>query len=319
MRVWTTSERQTKADNLPLILPMPRCSYRKPISSAPWITIDPVLRADCVALCRNGRLMLLALVAFVVGSVRARAEDLGEAVDAVVVALTDHPSKPALREFDQANTESRERRFPLQCAPEDAPQKGNAHFASETLSPRLKLLLQSMRSHAPPAFCTYFANRSFGFKPTDRLFSSIPSNAKRQRPTIRTLLTAALFHALNLSNENRSSGAMMAALSVPPRQLAEYSIERTHAPPTGALATCIAFPRTGSLVLSSSSRCSSGSKLPQNPAHTCIEVRAHDADRVADLRAPDVRLLAFPHRSLPSLPIDSSPPRWEDEPIFMPP
>src|SRR5690242_17923763 len=44
------------------LVPTPRCFHRA-ASSSPWLAVDPVLRADCMAFCRNVRLAIVAVFA----------------------------------------------------------------------------------------------------------------------------------------------------------------------------------------------------------------------------------------------------------------
>jgi len=48
---------------LPRLVPMPKCYRRAAVRLSPWLAVDPVLMADCMAVCRRIRLTLVAVVA----------------------------------------------------------------------------------------------------------------------------------------------------------------------------------------------------------------------------------------------------------------
>jgi hypothetical protein len=67
------NDRHVAARTLPLVLPMPRASYLTAAAPHPWVAIDPLFGAQCIALYRSIRLTLLALIAFLSGPRTLRA------------------------------------------------------------------------------------------------------------------------------------------------------------------------------------------------------------------------------------------------------
>ena len=138
---------------LPLVLPMPRASYWTAAAPHPWVAVDPVFGAQCIALYRSIRLTLLALIAFLSGPRTLRAGQ----------------TKPA-QEIGSSAT----------CAPQDANVPATARRAVRRARPgcfirrtelnisvRVSLAsdlpardtpeLTMQRTHAPPALQTQIA------------------------------------------------------------------------------------------------------------------------------------------------------------------
>ena len=65
--------RATQSRSLSLILPMPRSSHWVVSAPSPWVAVDPVFGAQCVAFYRSVRFTLLALIAFLAGPRSMRA------------------------------------------------------------------------------------------------------------------------------------------------------------------------------------------------------------------------------------------------------
>jgi hypothetical protein len=189
--------RATQTRPLPLILPMPRSSHWVVTAPSPWVAVDPVFGAQCVAFYRSVRFTLLALIAFLAGPRTMRAGRTERATE--IGSLTRLPQPQA---NSSASEQSARRTFPrsFSCkAGHNDHANGATALAADT--PRREMLqLTVERTHAPPAQSSRIASCLFcKFLP-------------------------------NLS----VAGRMAFIVDVPKRDSFYLLIKRTHAPPAGS-------------------------------------------------------------------------------------
>jgi hypothetical protein len=131
------------------LVPMP-CCFRRASTSSPWLAIDPVLRADCMAFCRNVRLTFVAVFALLGLSKMACAA--GPAANRVQTDTVDLPAQNRSVELASA-VECANHRVP-KLAISAAPFGRKTPLTVGTLfnmpcpeAPRIDM----ERAHAPPA------------------------------------------------------------------------------------------------------------------------------------------------------------------------
>jgi hypothetical protein len=209
--------RATQARPLLLILPMPRSSHWAVTAPSPWVVVDPVFGAQCVAFYRSVRLTLLALIAFVAGPRSMRAGRTERAAENGSLTRLPQPQANSSASEQSARRTS-PRSFSCKAGLNDYPNGATA-LAGDT--PRREMLqLTVERTHAPPAQSSRIASCLFcKFLP-------------------------------NLS----VAGRMAFIVDVPKRDSFYLLIKRTHAPPAGsppAALHCTSFDRSVQLSLHS--------------------------------------------------------------------
>jgi hypothetical protein len=225
------NHRCIQARTLPLILPMPRASYWTGNSGSPWLSVDPVFGAQCLAVYRSVRLTLLALIALLGGSRSVRAGERAERSQEIG-SLTAVP----LQQANAERTEQQARRQVCTRSIFSRPQVNRSVAGAAALAvdaPRRDTpQLDVKRTHAPPAGHLLTAFR------TTRFDRSLPSLAAFPQPSrlSRTRLqapgaTSFLFHSRRPLTNESVAGATALAVDAPRRDALQLEVERTHAPP----------------------------------------------------------------------------------------
>jgi hypothetical protein len=208
--------RATQSRSLSLILPMPRSSHWVVSAPSPWVAVDPVFGAQCVAFYRSVRFTLLALIAFLAGPRSMRAGRTERATE--IGSLTRVPQPQA---NSSASEQSARRTFPRCFSRKAAHNNANEATALASDTPRREMLqLTVERTHAPPA----------------------------QQSRIASCLFCKFLPNLSVV------GRMAFLVDAPKRDSVHLLLQRTHAPPAGsppAALQCTSLDRSVQLSLHS--------------------------------------------------------------------
>lgn len=157
---------------VPRLLPKPRC-FRPTAAAAPWIAVDPVLRADCVLLCRSVQLAFVAFLALLAGTRNSFAVSPTATPDRLASVRLPQTGS----EMEQSVSICSERTLP------SAQKEGERSFIIRDLSVARSYLdplipkvpqLNLERAHAPPAAASAFLKIRTHFRSTARLAVSLP-------------------------------------------------------------------------------------------------------------------------------------------------
>jgi hypothetical protein len=138
---------------LPCVLPMPSASYWTAAGSQPWVAVDPVFAAECIALYRSIRLTLLALIAFLSGPRTLRADQTKSAQEISSSATCAPQDANAPATASRAARSTRPARFIRRT---ELTISTRVSFASD-LPARDAPELTMQRTHAPPVIQTRIA------------------------------------------------------------------------------------------------------------------------------------------------------------------
>jgi len=174
---------------------MPRSSHWAVNAPSPWVAVDPVFGAQCVAFCRSVRFTFLALIAFLAGPRSMRAGRTERATE--IASLTRLPQPGA---NSSASEQSARRTFPRSFSCKAGNNDANGATALAGNTPRREMLqLTVQRTHAPPV----------------------------QQSRIASCLFCKFLPNLSVA------GRMAFIVDVPKRDSLYLLIQRTHAPPAG--------------------------------------------------------------------------------------
>jgi len=201
------------------LISMPRCFHRASIGS-PWLAIDPVLQADCMAFCRSVRLTLVAVFALLgLSKMACAAPACNNAPTGIANLLLQNGNVEVASAVECANqnavkvviSTAHGRKIPLTF--------GNLFKIPSPEAPKINM----ERAHAPPAthmplalirISIYFARsslaKSSGIVPQFRLSLPVPS------PSItidRQLMTPPVPGACALLRGSARSTALLSAIS----------------------------------------------------------------------------------------------------------
>jgi hypothetical protein len=138
---------------LPLVLPMPRASYWTAAAPQPWVAVDPVFGAECVALYRSIRLTLLALIAFLSGprTLRAGQTKSAQEISSSATCAPQDANLPAAA--TRAIRPTRSGRFIRRTEHTISARVSRASDLPARAIPEVTM----QRTHAPPALQTQIA------------------------------------------------------------------------------------------------------------------------------------------------------------------
>lgn len=240
-----------RAQSMPLIMPMPRSSYRVVDSNSPWVSVDPVFGKECLALYRSVRLTLLALIAFMTGPLRLRAET-GHG-DSVLQTRTGRLLKiqspnSALDSQTAPDSQTRIARLGLRdpggfrtrlisSARMNSERVVSAIAFALDAPKRGSPQLESRRTHAPPAASAPTGKTTVESDSFIRLLKSVPQHQTRFFPAYRQAFGQIDVKPFQVppSTQTTTVGAAALALHTPKIQFPELEVIRAHAPPSDRL------------------------------------------------------------------------------------
>jgi hypothetical protein len=223
--------------SFPLILPMPGSLNRVIDCNSPWVSTDPVLLRECLAVYRSVRLVLLALIAFVSGPRRIQAEEANSESQWLVATAhleTNEIRGSGLRRQSSAFNESvlaRKDHFTSPVSP--APGDTNVNCGAGALaldSPKLpSLSREATRAHAPPLSLIL---KNFDASKLDRKITILQPAAHSATTLLSAIHQAQIFAQLVAHPPSMRNGSVVAILLYPPkRKSLHLDVIRAHAPP----------------------------------------------------------------------------------------
>ncbi len=236
-RYKTNDERDTGRCTLPLILPMHRSLNRVIDSNSPWVSTDPVLLRECLAVYRSVRLILLALIAFVSGPRRIQAEEAsGESHWRVATAhfeTNESRDSGFRRQSGTLHEAVQARRDNFTSPISGTPTDTDVHCGARTLAldtpKKQSLSREATQAHAPPASPILMNSDVSKLDRTITLLQPAAHRATTLRPSTQSaqIFAQLIAHPLLISN----GGPVAVILEVPKRTSLHLDVIRAHAPP----------------------------------------------------------------------------------------
>jgi hypothetical protein len=237
-RYKTKNEQDIGMCTLPLILPMHRSLNRVIDSDSPWVSTDPVLWRECLALYRSVRLILLALIAFVSGPRRIQAEEASSESQRQVATAhlqTGEIGNSSLSGQSSALHETvQARRDNFKSTISDTLTDTNVNCGAQALaldSPKPQSLSRAAtRAHAPPFSLFLIGFDALKLDRTIRLLRSAAHRATTLHPPIHQAQFSAQLIARPPSIRNGPVVAVI--LYLPKRKFLYLEVIRAHSPPS---------------------------------------------------------------------------------------
>jgi len=294
------NDRRVRVQSLPLIMPMPRSSHRIVDSTSPWVSMDPMLGRECLNLYRSVRLVLLALIAFMTGPRRIRAEaGGGESLWHSSSAVSEKVESPK----ESPDYQQKKLHTCIQSRADSSARLASNSLLTRTIgatelaldAPRRETFyFAGIRAHAPPASSALTTLHNAVFESSIRLQKSIQQNEPPFFAAHRQALgqIAALPVLDRPSIEGTTTGAATLALHTPKIQTPQLEVIRAHAPPSNRLQIGFDSPCLDSPITADSS--------VDTPANSILQLRYAEAypSRAAPARPAQIAVMDLDGRDV---------------------